>query len=87
MKQSVSDWLLSSKPGSQSQPAKPPATFSTGTMCSAEKIASEEGKLLILTQLYLELQLGVEQAVRAAAADLMMGPTTQNHHRWVEQRP
>jgi hypothetical protein len=81
MKQSVSDWLLDSQPESLSQLAKPAATFSMGTMCPAEKILSEESKLLILTQLYLQLRLEVEDALRAANADLMVTPKVQTHRQ------
>jgi hypothetical protein len=85
MKQLVSDWLLNSKPESQSQHGKPPATFSLGTMCTAGKIVSDESKLLILTHLYLELHLGLENALRAAKADLMITPRVTCQRLWGEQ--
>ena len=41
-------------------------------LCPPEKVVSDESKLLTLTQLYLELRLEVEHALRAAQADLMV---------------
>jgi hypothetical protein len=86
MKQSVSDWLLAPKPEHRVQNS-PPSPVSTGIHPEA-KLLSEEGKLLLLTHLYLELHLTLEHALCAARADLSMAAKVQNHrHRlWVEQR-
>jgi hypothetical protein len=84
MKQSVSDWLLVPKPEHRVQNS-PPSPVSTGIHPEA-KLLSEEGKLLLLTRLYLELHLTLEHALRAARADLSMAAKVQNHRLWVEQR-
>jgi hypothetical protein len=38
-------------------------------------LLSDEGKVLLLAHLYLELRLNVEQALHAARADIMMAPS------------
>jgi|GEM_PF-5087188 len=82
MKQLISDWILTPKP--ESVKAVEPSPTPVGTY-SEGKIVSDDGALLLLIYLYLELRLNLEQAIRAAQADLVMAPTGQNPSQWVEQ--
>ena len=50
------------------------------------KLLSDESKVLLLTRLYLELRLNVEQALCAARADITMAPKVQTRRLW-EERP
>ena len=70
MKQLLSDWLLAPKPEPGVRPSPPSPAF-IGIHPEAKPL-SDEGKLLILTYLYLELRLTLEQALCAARADLSM---------------
>ncbi len=83
MKQLVSDWLLVPKPEHRVQNS-PPSPVSTGIHPEA-KLLSDEGRLLLLTHLYLELHLTLEHALRAAKADIMAAKA-QTQRLWVEQR-
>jgi hypothetical protein len=83
MKQLISDWLLTSKLKPSLETLEP--TLNSSETHSAVRIVSENGKLLLLIYLYLELRLNVEQAIRAAEADIRMAPTGQSHRLWVEQ--
>jgi hypothetical protein len=83
MKQKVSDWLLAPKPEPGVQNS-PPSPVSTGIHPEA-KLLSDEGKLLLLTHLYLELRLTLEHALRAARADILAAKA-QTRRLWVEQR-
>jgi len=85
MKESVSDWLLAPRPEPGVQNSPPSPVF-TGIYREA-KLLSDEGKLLLLTHLYLELHLTLEHALRAARADLSMAAKVQNHRLWVEAAP
>jgi hypothetical protein len=78
MKQLISDWLLNTKPEPGVQASLPFAGM-------YPKMLSDEGKLLLLAQLYLELRLNAEQALRAARADLLITSKAQNRRLWVEQ--
>lgn len=69
MKQKISDWLLAPKPEPGVQNSPPSPVF-TGIYPEA-KLLSDEGKLLLLTHLYLELHLTLEHALHAAKADIM----------------
>jgi hypothetical protein len=82
MKQLVSDLLLAPKPEPGVQNS-PPSPVSTGIHPEA-KLLSDEGKLLLLTHLYLELHLTLEHALGAARADLSMAAKVQTHRLWVE---
>jgi hypothetical protein len=82
MKQSISEWLLTTKRERRVQNS--PASLNiTGTYPEA-KLLSDEGKLLLLTHLYLELRLTLEHALRAARADIIAAKA-QSHRLWVEQ--
>jgi hypothetical protein len=81
MKQLISDWLLNTKPEPGVQASQPSLPFAG----MYPKMLSDEGKLLLLTQLYLELRLNAEQALRAARADLLITSKAQNRRLWVEQ--
>jgi len=83
MKQRISDWVLAIEPEPSGQTPKPGPAFA-GLYPNA-KLLSDEGKVLLLTHLYLELRLNVEQAVRAARADMIMVPRAQTRRRWEEQ--
>jgi hypothetical protein len=83
MKQLISDWILTDKLKPSVEPLEP-YPDSAGTDPEA-KIVSENGRLLLLIYLYLELRLNVQQAMRAAEADIMMAPIDQNRRLWVEQ--
>jgi hypothetical protein len=83
MKQLVSDWLLAPKPEPGVQNS-PPSPVSTGIHPEA-KLLSDEGKLLLLTHLYLELRLTLQDALCAAKADIMAAKA-QTHLLSVEQR-
>jgi hypothetical protein len=76
MKQKVSDWLLAPKPEPGVQNS-PPSPVSTGIHPEA-KLLSDEGKLLLLTHLYLELRLTREHALCAARADILAA-RSQSH--------
>jgi len=82
MKQKVSDWLLAPKPEPGVQNSPPSPVF-TG-IHPESKLLSDEGKLLLLTHLYLELHLTLEHALRAARADITAAKG-QTHRLWVEQ--
>jgi hypothetical protein len=83
MKPLISDWVLATKPepgGQTSQPSSDlPGIYSDG------KLPSDEIKFLHLVHLYLELRLNLEQAFRAAKADIAMAPKAPCRRRWVEQ--
>jgi hypothetical protein len=83
MKQGILDWVLAMEPEPSGQTTQSYAAFA-GLYPSA-KLLSDEGKVLLLAHLYLELRLTVEQALRAARADIMMAPRAQSHRRWEEQ--
>jgi hypothetical protein len=83
MKQGILDWVLAMEPEPSGQTTQSYAAFA-GVYPSA-KLLSDEGKVLLLAHLYLELRLTVEQALRAARADIMMAPRAQSHRRWEEQ--
>jgi hypothetical protein len=83
MKQVISDWLLAPKPEPGVQNSAPSPVF-IGIHPEA-KLLSDEGKLLLLTHLYLELRLTLEQALCAAKADIMAAKA-QTNRLWVEQR-
>jgi hypothetical protein len=82
MKQKVSDWLLAPKPELDVQKSPTSPVF-TG-IHPERNLLSDEGKLLLLTHLYLELRLTLEHALRAAQADIMAAKA-QSHRLWVEQ--
>jgi hypothetical protein len=82
MKQEVSDWLLAPKPEPGVQNSPPSPVF-TGIYREA-KLLSDEGKLLLLTHLYLELHLTLEHALRAARADIL-ATKAPTQRLWVEQ--
>jgi hypothetical protein len=82
MKQLISDWLMNTKPEPSVQTRQAPLGF-TGVYPEA-KLLSDEGKLLLLTYLYLELRLNLEHALRAASADLTAS-RGQTRRQWVEQ--
>ena len=69
MKQLISDWLLTRKHEPDVQQAKASVAFTE--IYPEAKLLSGEGKVLLLTHLYLELRLTLEHAVRAAKADSM----------------
>lgn len=81
MKQLISDWVLAiePEPSDQSSPA-------FAGLYADTKLLPDESKVMLLTHLYLELHLNLEQAIRAARADVMMIPKGQPHRLWVEQR-
>ncbi|MBV9873717.1 MAG: hypothetical protein JO025_03225 [Verrucomicrobia bacterium] len=83
MKQQILDWVLTIGPESSEQITQSGQAFA-GLYPSA-KLLSDEGKVLLLAHLYLELRLTVEQALRAARADIMMAPRAQTYRRWEEQ--
>ena len=83
MKQPILDWVLAIGPESSNQTRQSGPAFA-GLYPSA-KLLSDEGKVLLLAHLYLELRLSVEQALRAARADIMMVPTAQIRRLWEEQ--
>jgi len=83
MKQRISDWVLTIEPEPSGQTTQSCLAF-TGLYPSA-KLLSDEGKVLLLAHLYLELSLNAEQALRAARADIMMVPRAQTHRLWEEQ--
>ena len=83
MKQMISDWLLAPKPEPGVQNSGSSPVF-IGNQPEAKPL-SDEGKLLLLTHLYLELRLTSEQALRAAKADIMAAKA-QTNRLWVEQR-
>jgi len=83
MKQPISDWVLAIEPEPSGQATQSGPAFA-GRYPSA-KLLSDEGKVLLLAHLYLELRLNAEQALRAARADIMMAPRAQTHRRWEEQ--
>ena len=84
MKQLISDWLLTRKHEPDVQQAKASVAFTE--IYPEAKLLSGEGKLLLLTHLYLELRLTLEHAVRAAKAD-SMATKAQTRRLWVEQHP
>ena len=73
MKQRILDWVLAIEPelGGQTPQSNP----AFAGLYPSGKLLSDEGKVLLLAHLYLELRLNVEQALRAARADIMMVPT------------
>ena len=83
MKQRILDWVLTIEPEPSDQIIQSGPAF-TGLYPSA-RLFSDEGKVLLLAHLYLELYLNAEQALRAARADLMMTSRAETHHRWEEQ--
>jgi hypothetical protein len=83
MKQLISDWVLATKPEPSGQTSQPSLAFAG--IYADEKLLSDESKLLLLVHLYLELRLNLEQALRAAKADLVMASKAPYPHRWVEQ--
>jgi len=84
MKQLISDWVLATEPEPRIQTPRPrPAVAG---LSADVNMLSDESKLLLLTHLYLELRLNLEDALRAARADIIMAPKGQNRRLWVEQR-
>jgi hypothetical protein len=83
MKQRILDWVLTIEPEPSGQIKQSDPAF-TGLYPSA-RLFSDEGKVLLLAHLYLELCLSAEQALRAAQADLLMTSRAQTHRRWEEQ--
>ena len=83
MKRLISDWVLATKPEPGGQTSQPSPAFAG--IYADRKLLSDETRLLLLTYLYLELRLTVEDALRAARADIMMAPKAQNHRLWEEQ--
>lgn len=83
MKQQILDWVLTIGSGSSDQTIQSGQAFAG--LYPGAKLLSDEGKVLLLAHLYLELRLTVEQALRAARADIMMAPRAQTHHLWEEQ--
>jgi hypothetical protein len=83
MKQLISDWVLAVEPEPGSQTAQ--SCRHVAELCPNPKLLSDEGKVLLLTHLYVELRLSVDQALRAARADIMMRPKAQTHRLWEEQ--
>jgi hypothetical protein len=81
MKQLISDWVLANdaEPSDQS-------SLAFAGLYADTKLLPDESKVMLLTHLYLELRLNIEQAIRAARADTMMTPKAQTHRLWVEQR-
>ena len=69
MKAFVSDWLLAPKPEPDA-PNSPSSSVFT-SLHPETKLLSNERELLLLTQLYLELSLSLEQAQCAARADIL----------------
>ena len=84
MKQLVPDWVLATEPGPRTQALRPPPAVAE--ISADVNLLSEESMLLLLTHLYLELRLNLEDALRAAHADIIMAPKAQNHRLWAEQR-
>jgi hypothetical protein len=82
MRQRILDWVLAIEAEPSGQTTQSYAAFA-GVYPSA-KLLSDEGKVLLLAHLYLELRLNVEQALRAARADIIMAPTAQIHRLWEE---
>jgi hypothetical protein len=83
MKQQILDRVLAIEPEPNGQITN--ASQLLAGLHASVKLLSDEGKLLLLTQLYLELGLDVEPALRAARADAKMLPRAQTRHRWEEQ--
>jgi len=83
MKQLISDWVLAIEAKQSSQ--TPQSCLAFAGLSAATKLLSDESKVLLLTHLYLELCLNVEQALRAARADIMMLPKAQTRRLWEEQ--
>ena len=73
MKQRILDWVLTIGPESSDQATQSGQAFAE--QYPNAKLLSDEGKVLLLAHLYLELRLNVEQALRAARADIMMAPS------------
>ena len=68
-------------------PLEQPVNLTAAAGLSADvNLLSDESKLLLLTHLYLELRLNLEDALRAARADIIMTAKAQNHRLWVERR-
>jgi hypothetical protein len=85
MKQLIANDILAVE-REPSSPASPSFLPFTG-LYAKPKLLSDESKVLLLTELYLELRLNFEQALRAARADMMMAPKAQTHRLWEEQLP
>ena len=83
MKQLIADDILAVE-HRPTRPASQSFLHSTG-LYTGQTFLSDESKVLLLTQLYLELRLNFEQALRAARADMMMAPKAQSHRLWEEQ--
>ena len=83
MEQRLSDWVLAIEPEPSAQTTESSPPFAGQYQCA--KLLSDEGKVLLLAHLYLELSLNVEQALRAARADIMMVPRAQIRRLWEEQ--
>jgi hypothetical protein len=83
MEQRISDWVLAIEPEPNAQTTQSCLAFA-GRSPNA-KLLSNEGKVLLLAHLYLELNLNVEQALRAARADITTAPRAQTHRLWGEQ--
>jgi hypothetical protein len=69
MKPVISDWLLAPKPEPGVQNSASSPVF-IGIHPEAKQL-SDQRKLVLLTHLYLELRLTLEQALCAAKADIM----------------
>ena len=83
MRQRILDWVLAIEPEPSGQITQSYAAFAEPY--PSEKLLSDEGKVLLLAHLYLELRLNAEQALRAARADIMMAPRVQTRRLWEEQ--
>jgi hypothetical protein len=83
MKQLISDEILAAKQKPSGQAT--PSFLAFAGLYADPKLLSDESKVLLLTQVYLELCLTVEQALRAARADIMIVPKAQIPRLWEEQ--
>jgi len=83
MEQRISDWVLAIEPEPSGQTTQSGPAFAG--LYPRAKLLSDEGKMLLLAHLYLELRLNVEQALRAARADIMMAPRAQSRRLREEQ--
>jgi hypothetical protein len=83
MKQLISDCVLDIQPEPSGQTLRNSLAFAG--LYTDTKLLSDESKLLLLIHSYLDLRLNLDQALRAARADVMMEPKAASHRLWVEQ--
>jgi hypothetical protein len=83
MKQGILDWVLAIDSEPSGQTTQSDAAFAR--LYPSARLLSDEGKLLLLAHLYLELRLNADQALCAARADIMVAPRAQTHRLWEEQ--